>query len=207
MAALKRLTVPLVKIQRNGVLVEISARELVPGDIIILETGNLVPADVRLIESVNLRMQESALTGESEPVDKEIDIIDTIQLALGDRRNMGYMGTIVTYGHGKAVVVETGMRTELGKIATLIQEVKSEMTPLQRRLNQVGKIMAVFGISVAAIVMIIGVLHGKSLSDMFLTAVSVAVAVVPEGLPAVVTVTLALCAQRMLRRKSLIRRL
>jgi Ca2+-transporting ATPase len=207
MAALKRLTVPLVKIQRNGVLVEISARELVPGDIIILETGNLVPADVRLIESVNLRMQESALTGESEPVDKEIDIIDTIQLALGDRRNMGYMGTIVTYGHGKAVVVETGMRTELGKIATLIQEVKSEMTPLQRRLNQVGKIMAVFGISVAAIVMIIGVLHGKSLSDMFLTAVSVAVAVVPEGLPAVVTVTLALGAQRMLRRKSLIRRL
>lgn len=207
MAALKQLTVPLVKVYRNGMLVEISARELVPGDIIVLETGNLVPADVRLIESVNLRIQEAALTGESEPVDKEIDAISLIDLPTGDRKNMGYMGTIVSYGHGKAVVVETGMRTELGRIATLIQEVKSEITPLQRRLNQVGKLMALLGISVAGLVMISGILHGETVSDMFLTAVSVAVAVVPEGLPAVVTVTLALGAQRMLRRKSLIRRL
>jgi len=206
-AALKNLTVPLVRVQRDGSLLEVSAKELVPGDIIDLETGNLVPADVRLIESVNLRIQESTLTGESEPVDKEINVLDETDIPLGDRTNMGYMGTIVTYGHGKAAVVETGMRTELGKIATLIQEVKSEMTPLQRRLNQVGKIMAVLGISVAALVMAIGIFHGGSLSDMFLTAVSVAVAVVPEGLPAVVTVTLALGAQRMLQRKSLIRKL
>ena len=207
MVALKRLIVPLVKVHRNETLVEISARELVPGDIIVLETGNIIPADVRLIESVNLRIQESTLTGESEPIDKEVAAIDTANIPIGDRNNMGYMGTIVTYGHGKAVVVETGMRTELGKIATLIQQVKSEMTPLQRRLNQVGGIMALLGISVAGLVMMIGLLHGQSLSDMFLTAVSVAVAVVPEGLPAVVTVTLAMGAQRMLRRKSLIRRL
>ena len=207
MAALKKLAVPIVKVLRHGTLNEISAQELVPGDIIILETGNLVPADVRLIESVNLRIQESALTGESEPVDKEIHAIDKPNLPLGDRKNMGYMGTIVTYGHGKAVVVETGMHTELGKIATLIQDVTSEMTPLQRRLNQVGKIMAILGVSVAALIMVIGLAHGKSWSDMFLTAVSVAVAVVPEGLPAVVTVTLALGAQRMLKRKALIRKL
>lgn len=207
MLALKGLTIPLVKVKRDGMLVEVSAKELVPGDIIIMETGNLVPADVRLIESVNLRIQESALTGESEPVDKEVDVIKIENIPVGDRKNMGYMGTIVTYGHGKAVVVNTGMRTELGKIATLIQEVKSEMTPLQRRLNQVGKTMAVLGVSVAALVMILGILSGESISDMFLTAVSVAVAVVPEGLPAVVTVTLALGAQRMLRRKALIRRL
>ncbi len=207
MAALKKLTVPLVKVQRNGLLIEISARELVPGDLIFLESGNVVPADVRLIESVNLRIQESTLTGESEPVDKEVDALGLVNLPPGDRKNIGYMGTIVTYGHGKAVVIETGMRTELGRIATLIQQVASEMTPLQRRLNQVGKMMAVLGISVAALIMLIGVLNGELLSDMFLTAVSVAVAVVPEGLPAVVTVTLALGAQRMLKRKSLIRKL
>ncbi len=207
MAALKKLTVPLVKVQRNGTLIEISARELVPGDLIFLESGNVVPADVRLIESVNLQIQESTLTGESEPVDKEVDALEPVNLAPGDRKNIGYMGTIVTYGHGKAVVIETGMRTELGKIATLIQQVEHDTTPLQRRLDQVGKILALLGISVAALIMLIGVLNGELLSDMFLTAVSVAVAVVPEGLPAVVTVTLALGAQRMLKRKSLIRKL
>ncbi len=207
MAALKKLTVPVVKVRRSGILVEISARELVTGDIVILEAGDLVPADARLIESINLRIQESALTGESESVDKGIDAIDKIDLPLGDRRNMAYMGTVVAYGHATAVVVKTGMRTELGKIATLIQEVETEMTPLQRRLNQVGKIMAVLGVVAAALVMVIGLVGGESLSNMFLTAVSVAVAVVPEGLPAVVTVTLALGAQRMLRRRSLIRRL
>lgn len=207
MAALKKLTVPLVKVIRNEILVEISAEKLVPGDIIVLETGNVISADLRLIESVNLRIQESALTGESEPIDKVIEPIDSINLPLGDHKNMGYMGTNVTYGHGKAVAVETGMRTELGKIASLIQQVKHEITPLQRRLNQVGNIMAVLGISVAVIVMMLGLFKGELLSDMFLTAVSVAVAVVPEGLPAVVTVTLALGSQRMLRRKALIRKL
>lgn len=207
MAALKKLTVPNVRVRRGGVVRELSAKLLVPGDVLLLEAGNLVPADARLIESFNLRIQEAALTGESEPVEKESAAITKPDLPLGDRRNMAYMGTVVTYGRGTAVVAETGMNTELGKIATLIQDVQEEMTPLQQRLDQVGKLLAVFGVLVAALVMVIGVVRGESVSEMFLTAVSVAVAVVPEGLPAVVTVTLALGAQRMLRRHALVRKL
>lgn len=207
MAALKKLSVPLVQVMRNGEVSQQSARELVPGDIILLETGNVVPADIRLVESVNLRIQEAALTGESEPVDKLTASLDSPDLPLGDRRNMGYMGTTVTYGRGKGLVVATGMKTELGKIAGLIQDVEQEMTPLQRQLDALGKMLAAGGVFVAALIMGIGLLRGESTSDMFLTAVSVAVAVVPEGLPAVVTITLALGAQRMLRRKALIRKL
>ena len=207
MAALKKLTVPLVHVQRNGEVKELSARELVPGDILILEAGNIIPADIRLTESVNLRIEEAALTGESEPVEKEVAALPKADLPLGDRRNMGYMGTVVTYGRGTAVVVETGMQTELGKIANLIQAVPQEMTPLQRQLDSVGKTLAVLGVIVATLIMGIGLLRGETLITMFLTAVSVAVAVVPEGLPAVVTVTLALGAQRMLKRKALIRKL
>lgn len=207
MAALKKLTVPNVRVRRGGTVREISAKLLVPGDVLLLEAGNLVPADARLIESFNLRIQEAALTGESEPVEKESAAITKPDLPLGDRRNMAYMGTVVTYGRGTAVVAETGMNTELGKIATLIQDVQEEMTPLQQRLDQVGKQLAVFGVLVAALVMVLGVVRGESVSEMFLTAVSVAVAVVPEGLPAVVTVTLALGAQRMLRRHALVRKL
>lgn len=206
MAALKKLAVPNVRVRRDGRLAEQSARGLVPGDILLLEAGNLIPADVRFVESVNLRIQEAALTGESEPVEKETIALNG-ELPLADRRNMGYMGTVVTYGRGAAIVVETGMKTELGKIASLIQTVEDEVTPLQQRLDQVGKQLAVFGVVVAALVLVIGVLRGEPVSDMFLTAVSVAVAVVPEGLPAVVTVTLALGSQRMLRRKALIRKL
>ena len=207
MAALKQLAVPLVRVRRNGDLIELPARDVVPGDIIVLEAGNLLPADVRLVESINLRIQEAALTGESEPVEKETAALDRPNLPLGDRRNMGYMGTVVTYGRGTGVVVETGMETELGKIANLIQAVPPEITPLQRQLDTVGKTLAGLGVVVAGIIMVIGLLSGQPLSQMFLTAVSVAVAVVPEGLPAVVTVTLALGAQRMLRRKALIRKL
>ncbi|MDX1688987.1 MAG: cation-translocating P-type ATPase [Candidatus Promineifilaceae bacterium] len=207
MAALKQLAVPVVRVRRDGSVREISARELVPGDIVYLETGNLVPADLRLIESVNLRIQEAALTGESEPVDKETAALQKADLPLAERRNMAYMGTVVTYGRGTAVVVATGMETELGRIAELLQAVAPEATPLQRRLDQVGKALAVLGAVVAVLVLVIGVLRGEPLNDMFLTAVSVAVAVVPEGLPAVVTVTLALGAQRMLARNALIRKL
>ncbi|MDZ7341851.1 MAG: cation-translocating P-type ATPase [candidate division KSB1 bacterium] len=207
MAALKKLTVPIVRVRRNGELLEISARDLVPGDIIILEAGNLVPADARLIDCVNLKIQEAALTGESDAVEKNTAALARTDLTLGDRINMAYMGTMVTYGHGEAVAVATGMNTQLGRVAALIQEVEHEMTPLQRRLNQVGKFMAICGFVTAAMVMIIGLLNGQTWSDMFLTAVSVAVAVVPEGLPAVVTVTLALGAQRMLKRHALIRKL
>ena len=207
MAALKRLAVPRVRVRRDGEVREISAKELVPGDIVLLEAGNAIPADLRLVESVNLRIQEAALTGESEAVEKENEALAQEDVSLGDRRNMAYMGTVATYGRGVAVVTATGMQTELGKIATLLQAVESGMTPLQQRLDQVGKQLAIAGVLVAGLVMAIGLWRGETLQAMFLTAVSVAVAVVPEGLPAVVTVTLALGAQRMLRRRALIRKL
>ncbi len=207
MASLKQMAVPVVRVRRGGQLLEISARELVPGDIVVLETGNAVPADARVVESVNLRVQEAALTGESEPVEKNTAAIAESNLPLGDRRNMLYLGTAATYGRGSAVVVETAMRTELGKIAGLIQQVAPEPTPLQKQLDRVGKTLAIAGGVVSLLVMVIGVLGGESLSTMFLTAVSVAVAVVPEGLPAVITITLAIGAQRMLRRNALVRKL
>lgn len=207
MAALKKMATPAVRVRRRGEILEIPAQQLVPGDVVLLEAGNVVPADVRFIESANLRVQEAALTGESEPVEKETAALEKIDIPLGDRRNMGYMGTVVTYGRGTAVVTGTGMDTELGKIAELIQDVESGQTPLQARLDRVGQLLAVFGVIVAGLVLLIGLLQGEALEEMFLTAVSVAVAVVPEGLPAVVTVTLALGAQRMLRRRALIRKL
>ena len=207
MAALKQLAVPHVRVRRDGRLQELSAQELAPGDVVLLEAGNVAPADMRLAESVNLRIQEAALTGESEPVEKDIAELNAPALPLGDRRNMAYMGTIVTYGRGAAIVVDTGMNTELGKIAALMQEVTVHLTPLQRQLNRVGNLLAVGGILVALLVLGIGLLGGATLEDMFLTAISVAVAVVPEGLPAVITVALALGAQRMLRRRALIRKL
>ncbi|MCP4177251.1 MAG: cation-translocating P-type ATPase [bacterium] len=207
MSALKKLSVPLVRVLRDGLEIETKATKLVPGDVVILEAGNIVPADARIIESANLRVLESALTGESEPIDKSIDIIRQDELTLGDRKNMVYMGTIVNYGRGKALVTETGMDTELGKIATLIQNVKTGLTPLQKQLDGVGKLLAVVGAAIAVIVMFISYLQGGNLEQMLLTAVSVAVAVVPEGLPAIVTITLALGAQRMLKRHALIRKL
>lgn len=207
MAALKRLTVPTVKVRREARIREISARELVPGDLILLETGNLVSADGRLLETVNLRIQEASLTGESEPVEKAAELIYEGEPALGDRRNMAYMGTMVTYGHGLLVVTATGMATELGQIATLIQTVEREPTPLQQRLAQLGRVLAVVAIVIVTIVFGLGVLRGEEIKLMFLTAVSMAVAAVPEGLPAVVTIALALGAQKMLKRQALIRKL
>ena len=206
-AALKQMAVPMVRVIRGGKNEQHSARELVPGDIVLLEAGSAVPADLRIVESNNLMIQEAALTGESEAVDKRVAAIDAVNPPLGDRVNMAYMGTAVSYGRGKGVVVATGMNTELGRIADLIQNVEHQDTPLQRQLAQVGTLLAAAGVIVAALVLIIGVLRNEPISDMFLTAVSVAVAVVPEGLPAVVTLTLALGAQRMLRRKALIRKL
>jgi len=206
-AALKKMAVPLVKAIRDGKLTELSARELVPGDIVQLEMGNLIPADLRLLESVNLQIQEAALTGESEPVSKRTDAIEVDDLPIGDRRNMAYLGTVITGGRGQGVVIATGMDTELGRIADLIQQVESEGTPLQRRLDQLGKMLAGVGVGIAALIFLIGVLRGDDVRHMLLTAVSVAVAIVPEGLPAVVTITLALGSQRMLKRQALIRKL
>ncbi len=207
MAALKKLAVPIVKVRRNGHVAEVSARELVPGDIVLLEAGNSVPADARLVENSNLRVQESVLTGESEPVEKTVETLTGKDLPLGDRRNMVFMGTTVTYGRGTAVVTATGMNTELGNIAEMIQGVEQEPTPLQQRLEQLGKGLAIAAVGIVSLVFILGVLRGEDLRLMFMTAIGMAVAAVPEGLAAVVTVCLALGAQRMLKRNALIRKL
>ena len=206
-AALKKLSVPTVRVRRNGRIEEISARELVPGDIVLLEAGNLIPADGRLLESVNLKIQEAALTGESEPVEKTIEIINGSDLTLGDRKNMVFMGTVTTYGRGTAVITDTGMQTELGNIADLLQTVEREQTPLQRRLDQLGKTLAWVAVGIIAIVVVLGLIRGEELRELFLIGISMAVAAIPEGLAAVVAITLALGSNRMLKRNALIRKL
>lgn len=206
-AALKQMSAPTVRVLRKGKVREISARELVPGDLVKLETGSVVPADCRIVESVNLRIQESALTGESEPVEKDTQPIDR-EVSLGDRKNMGFLGTFVTYGRGTGLVVGTGMNTELGKIAAMLQEVKHEATPLQKKLDGLGKTLAVIALVIAVLVAIVGVVfEGKAWSEVLVLAIAIAVAIVPEGLPAVQTFTLSIGAQRMLKRKALIRKL
>ncbi len=207
MAALKKMAVPSVRVRRDGRVQEVSSTELVPGDIILQEAGNLVPADSRMIETVNLKVQESALTGESDPVEKLTDVRSGDDVPLGDQYNMLFMGTVVTYGRGTAVVTETGMDTELGHIADLIQEVGDEKTPLQRRLAQLGKTLALVALVIIAFVVVTGLIRGDDLETLFLTGVSLAVAAIPESLPAVVTITLALGSQRLLQRNALIRKL
>lgn len=206
-AALKKLSIPLVRVRRNSVLVDIPSRELVVGDIVLLETGSTVPADLRLVEAVNLRIQESTLTGESAAVEKQSAPLQDPDISLGDRSNLAFMGTTVNYGRGAGLVVATGMQTELGAIAGMLQEVEGKTTPLQQKLDRVGLILAIAGVGSAAVIMLIGLFSGGKLEDMLLTAISVAVAVVPEGLPAILTFTLAMGAQRMLKRNALIRKL
>jgi Ca2+-transporting ATPase len=206
-AALRRMAVASARITRDGRIASVPVAELVPGDVIHLDAGTVVPADLRLLEVASLRIEEAALTGESEPVDKSVEAIDRDDLALGDRVCMAYSGTQVSAGRGRGVVIATGMRTELGRIASLLQGVESEPTPLQIRLDKVGKQLALLGVVVALLVMAMGAIGGEAFGDLVLTAISVAVAVIPEGLPAVVTFTLAIGAQRMLRRNALIRKL
>lgn len=206
-AALKKLAVPTVRVRRNGTLLEVKAQTLVPGDIIHIDAGNLIPADCRLLESATLRLQEASLTGESQPVDKTIDALDSPDLPLGDRHNMIYMGTAVTYGRGLAVVTATGMNTELGHIATAIQTAKPSPTLLQQRLDRFGQQLAIAITILILIIFGLGLLRGEELRFMFLTAVSLGVAAVPEGLPAIVTIALALGAKRMLKNQALIRKL
>ena len=207
MAALKKMAVPKVKVRRGGRLLTAEARILVPGDIIQLDAGDAVPADCRLVEAFNLRVQESVLTGESEPVEKIIELLDRENLGVGDRRNMVFMGTVTTFGRGVAMVTSTGMNTELGKIADLIQTVGNEPTPLQKRLSQLGKGLAMAALVIVGIVFALGLARGEDFESMLLTGISMAVAAIPEGLTAVVTIALALGAQRMLQRRALIRKL
>jgi P-type Ca2+ transporter type 2C len=207
MAALKKMAVPSVRVRRNGEVIDLPPADLVPGDVILLEAGTVIPADARLVENANLQVQEASLTGESLAVDKDIKPLSDPDAPLGDRYNMVYMGTSVTYGRGAAVIVETGMNTQLGRIAEMIQSVESEKTPLQRRMAQLGTVLFYVGLAIVAAAFVLGLLVGNSVNIAFLNAVAIAVAVVPEGLPAVVTISLALGAQRLLRRQALIRKL
>jgi Ca2+-transporting ATPase len=207
MAMLKKLAAHQARVLRNGEIVTVPTLELVPGDVVLIEAGNIVPADLRVSEAAQLRIDESALTGESVAVEKHPVRLEKTDLALGDRINMAYKGTLVTYGRGRGIVAATGMRTELGRIAALLEERTVIKTPLQKRLTQFGKHLAAAALAICAVVFVAGLQRGEPLVRMFLTSVSLAVAAIPEALPALVTITLALGARRMLRVNALVRRL
>ncbi|SEM76204.1 calcium-translocating P-type ATPase, SERCA-type [Paenibacillus sp. OV219] len=205
--ALKALSAPLAKAIRGGVTVIVPANELVPGDIVELESGDRIPADIRFIEANSCYAEESALTGESVPVGKHCNPIREDELPLGDMRNIGFMGTMITRGTAKGIVIRTGMSTEMGKIANLIQQTESMETPLQHRLEQLGKILIIVALALTVMVVLAGILHGQPPYEMFLAGVSLAVAAIPEGLPAIVTIALALGVQRMIKRRAIVRKL
>jgi len=225
LASLKKMSAPEAQVIRDGRRQSLPARELVPGDIVYLEAGNYIPADMRLVETMNLKVDEAALTGESVPVQKVDDTIVETDAGLGDRKNSAFMGTLISYGRGKGVVVNTGMSTQLGLIATMLQSVESEETPLQRRLDQLGKILSIVSLILVAVVFIAALFnytdinalftgpaeyfkeYAAEITEVFIIAISLAIAAVPEGLPAVVTISLALGMREMIRRHALIRRL
>ena len=205
--ALQKLSSHVAKVMRNGKLLTIPSRELVPGDVVILETGDYVPADLRIIEAVNLKAQESALTGESVPVEKMAARIEDEKVGIGDRINMLFASSLITYGRGKAIVVETGMNTEVGKIANIINSAEEGETPLQAKLNKLGKTLGIVALIICIVIFGIGLLYGKDVIEMFLTAVSLAVAAIPEGLPAVSTIVLAIGVQRMVKKNAIVKKL
>ena len=205
--ALQKLSDHASKVIRDGHLSVIPARELVPGDIVVLETGDYIPADLRLAEAVNLKVQESSLTGESVPVEKSTVKIDKDEVGIGDRQNMTFSSSLVTYGRGKGIVVETGMTTEVGKIAGMINEAEKQETPLQQKLNKLGKTLGIVALSICVIIFIIGLIQGKEPIHMFMTAVSLAVAAIPEGLAAVSTIVLAIGVQKMVKKNAIVKRL
>ena len=205
--ALQKLSSHVAKVLRNGNITVIPSKELVPGDIVILDTGDYVPADLRIIEAINLKAQEASLTGESVPVDKNSEAIVEEKVDLGDRTNILFSSSLITYGRGKGIAVETGMNTEVGKIAGMINEVKDTSTPLQQKLNKLGKTLGIAAIAICIIIFLIGLLYGKDPIDMFMTAVSLAVAAIPEGLAAVSTIVLAIGVQRMVKKHAIVKKL
>ncbi|MDR2894537.1 MAG: cation-translocating P-type ATPase [Alistipes sp.] len=204
--ALERLSSPHCKVLRDGEVRIIASRELVPGDVVVLETGDTVPADLRLTEVVNLKIEEAALTGESAPVEKSTDTVEG-EAPLGDRLDMAFGSTSVSYGRGRGIVSATGMSSEVGRIASMIQSVEGAKTPLQERLDKLGRVLAIAALVICIVIFGVGVLHGKGLLEMFMTAVSLAVAAIPEGLPAVATVVLAVGVQRLVHKNAIVRRL
>jgi len=205
--ALQKLSSHAAKVLRNGKLEVIPSRDLVPGDIVVLETGDYVPADLRLIEAINLKSQEASLTGESVPVEKNTDTIEETEMGIGDRTNMLFSSSLITYGRGKAIVVETGMNTEVGKIAGILSQTIESETPLQNKLNKLGKTLGIVALVICAVIFVIGLLYGKNAIDMFMTAVSLAVAAIPEGLAAVSTIVLAIGVQRMVKKNAIVKKL
>ena len=226
LAALQKMAAPQAQVIRDGQQVTIPGREIVAGDIVLLEAGNYVPADLRLVESINLRIEEASLTGESQPVEKTAGVVLDKEIPLGDRKNTAFMATLITYGRGKGIVTGTGMNTQIGLIAEMIQSFETEDTPLQQKLEHLGKVLGTACLSICAMVFVYGLfrdthlgaaLHGgfvnylvteqKDIVNLFMMAVSLAIAAVPEGLPAIVTICLALGMQRMIKHNALIRKL
>ncbi|PEB50942.1 ATPase [Bacillus pseudomycoides] len=209
--ALKKMATPKAIVKRDGELKEIPSEHVVPGDIIILDAGRYIPCDLRLIETANLKIEESALTGESVPVDKDAlyhpSMQNNEQVPLGDQKNMAFMSTLVTYGRGVGVAVETGMKSQIGKIATLLHEADDDTTPLQKSLAQVGKYLGFVAVTICIIMFLIGFFQGRDTLEMFMTAISLAVAAIPEGLPAIVSIVLAIGVQRMIKQNVIIRKL
>ena len=205
--ALQKLSDHASKVIRNGKMDVIPAKELVPGDIVVLDTGDYIPADLRVIEAVNLKSQESSLTGESVPVEKSTEKIDDTEVGVGDRTNMLFSSSLVTYGRGKGIVVETGMTTEVGKIAGMINNTEKQETPLQKKLNKLSKTLGIAAIAICVLIFIVGIIEGKEPINMFMTAVSLAVAAIPEGLAAVSTIVLAIGVQKMVKKNAIVKRL
>ena len=205
--ALKKLSSHASKVIRNGKEQVIPARELVPGDLVVIETGDYIAADLRIIEAVNLKSQEASLTGESVPVEKITEKIDGNEIGIGDRKNMLFSSSLITYGRGKAIVVNTGMNTEVGKIAGMLDNAEKQETPLQQKLNDLGKTLGIACLAICAVIFVIGLLQGKEIIDMFMTAVSLAVAVIPEGLVAVSTIVLAIGVQKMVKKHAIVKKL
>ncbi len=205
--ALQKLSSHVAKVIRDGKMVVVQSADLVPGDIVVLDTGDFIPADLRIIEAVNLKVQESALTGESLPVEKFTDAIEDENVGVGDRKNLLFSSSLITYGRGKGIVVETGMKTEVGKIAEMINEAEDEETPLQAKLDNLGKTLGIVALVICAIIFVVGMLYGKEPLSMFMTAVSLAVAAIPEGLAAVSTIVLAIGVQRMVKKNAIVKKL
>ncbi len=205
--ALQKLSDHASKVIRNGKMEVIPSKMLVPGDIVVLDTGDFVPADLRIIEAVNLKSQESALTGESVPVEKQIDKIENEETGIGDRTNMLFSSSLITYGRGKGIVVATAMNTEVGKIANMLDQTEETQTPLQEKLNKLGKTLGIAALAICAVIFVIGLLYGKEPINMFMTAVSLAVAAIPEGLVAVSTIVLAIGVQKMVKKNAIVKKL
>ncbi|MCI9064093.1 MAG: HAD-IC family P-type ATPase, partial [Clostridia bacterium] len=205
--ALQKLSGHEAKVLRNGAIQVVPAKDLVPGDIVVLETGDYIPADLRIFEAINFKVQESSLTGESVPVEKFASRIDEEEVPLGDRGNMLFSSSLVTYGRGRGIVVETGMNTEVGKIAGMLTETVEQETPLQKKLNGLGKTLGIAALAICIVIFLIGIIEGREVISMFMTAVSLAVAAIPEGLAAVSTIVLAIGVQKMVKKNAIVKKL